>query len=217
MPTISIENYLKAIWHLQRASERVKTKSLATHLGVAQPSATNMLKALEGHGYVEYAAYRGARLTPSGQQVALKVIRNHRLIEAFLVETLGYSWADVHDEAERLEHAVSDELIDRIDAFLGHPVADPHGDPIPTPEGRIDAQDTLPLDEAVPGTTVQIVRVLAQEPDILRHLAEMMLVPGAEARVLRIDPYEGPVWLQTEGEHAIGRPLASRLRVRALG
>ena len=92
MPTISIENYLKAIWHLQRASERVKTKSLATHLGVAQPSATNMLKALEGHGYVEYAAYRGARLTPSGQHGgALKVIRNHRLIEAFLVETLGYS------------------------------------------------------------------------------------------------------------------------------
>lgn len=214
MPSVSIENYLKAIWHLEQEGHRVKTKALATELDVAQPSATNMLKTLEGLGYVDYAPYRGARLTSEGRQAALRVIRNHRLIEAFLVATLGYSWEEVHAEAERLEHAVSDTLIDRMDAFLGHPIADPHGDPIPTAEGILTPHDALPLLDAEAGQHVEIVRALDQSSDVLRYLAELGLIPGAQAEVLSLEPFDGPLRVRTDGEHAISRALAGRLLVR---
>ncbi|MFU8806125.1 MAG: metal-dependent transcriptional regulator, partial [Bradymonadaceae bacterium] len=161
MPTISVENYLKAIFHLQSElpENRVKTKELAETLEISLPSVTSMLKSLGDDGLVEYVPYKGARLTPRGRKVALKVIRNHRLIEVFLVRTLGYTWDEVHAEAERLEHAISDKLADRIDDFLARPRFDPHGDPIPRSDGTLPAEPLVSLTQMQPGQCGVLRRV----------------------------------------------------------
>lgn len=212
MPTVSVENYLKAIWSLQQAAERVKTKALADRLHVSPPSATQMLRTLEGMGFVTYTPYQGASLTPEGTRAALQVIRKHRLVEAFLVATLGYAWDEVHDEAERLEHAVSDDLVNRIDAFLSHPEVDPHGDPIPTAAGTIRSHGAGSLSELPDGTSARILRVLDQDPEVLRYLDDRGLVPGARVRVLRREPFDGPLHLDVDGsEHVLSAALAGDL------
>lgn len=213
--TVSTENYLKAIYHAQGdTSERVKTKALADRLGISLPSVTGMLKSLAEDGLVDYQPYRGVRLTPRGRRAALRVIRHHRLIEAFLVDTLGYSWDEVHAEAEILEHAVSDKLAARIDRYLGFPTHDPHGDPIPTSEGKIRRGEGLTLSESRVGKAARIARVLDQAPEILRYLDSLGLSLGATVTVLEVMPFDGPVRLSCNGqERTISRALASRVVV----
>jgi DtxR family transcriptional regulator, Mn-dependent transcriptional regulator len=215
MPTPSVENYLKAVYHLEtREDERVKTKQIAQKLDISLPSVTSMLKSLGEEGLVDYRPYHGARLTDSGTKAALRVIRNHRLIEVFLVQTLGYSWDEVHDEAERLEHAVSEELVSRIDDFLGQPKFDPHGDPIPTAEGEVHRPEAMPLSDATPGSRYRVERVLDQEPEVLRYLDKIGLTLATIFEVREVLSFDGQMFLELDGaDAAISRSLASRLLV----
>ncbi len=216
MPTISVEDYLKTIYHLQgdEPEERVKTKALAEQMELSQPSVTNMLKTLSEDGLIEYQPYRGARLTEQGNRIALRVIRNHRLIEVFLVQTLNYTWDEVHAEAERLEHAMSEKLAERIDQFLSHPRFDPHGDPIPTADGQLHRHDAIPLSDVRPQMRVRIERVLDQEPEVLRYLEAIQLIPGVMAEVLNVLSFDGQMFIRlNNSEVSISQSLASRLLV----
>lgn len=215
MPSETAENYLKALFHLgNRGTEPVRTKDLAERIGVRLPSATNMVKALSDRGLATWRPYRGAELTEAGRLEALRVIRKHRLIEVFLVRTLEMGWDEVHAEAERLEHAVSDRLLDRIDAMLGHPQSDPHGDPIPTAEGTLQVPEGVWLKDCEEGTSWRLVRVHDQEAALLRYLASKGLVPGAEIIVLEVEPFEGPIHVRTdEGESWLARSVVARLLV----
>lgn len=214
--SVSVENYLKEIYHGQSdGTERVKTKELADRLGISLPSVTGMLKSLAEEGLVDYEPYRGVRLTARGRRIALRVIRNHRLIESFLCEALGFSWDEVHAEAEVLEHAASDKLIERIDRYLGFPACDPHGDPIPTAEGKMGrGGEGTSLLTVKPGAPVRITRVLDQQPEVLRYLNELGLAIGSEVKVLEVMPFDGPLRLSCKsGVQTISRSLASRLVV----
>lgn len=215
MPTPSVENYLKAIYHLQgQGDERVKTKELASELDVSHSSVTSMLKSLSRDGLVDYEPYKGAVLTEDGVHAALKVIRNHRLIEIFLVKTLDFDWDEVHDEAERLEHAMSDKLADRIDDFLGRPKFDPHGDPIPTAEGEIEHPGGVPLDEIEAGQEVRIERVLDQDPEVLRYLESVGLTPSTRLDVVDVLAIDGQMSIRLDDEtQTVSKALASRLLV----
>src|SRR6476619_6467004 len=182
LPSQTVENYLKTIYlaqaDLKSADALVPMGQVASAIGVVPGTATTMVKALTESGLVEYEPYAGVRLTPAGQKLAALVLRRHRLIELFLVKVMGMSWTEVHDEAEHLEHAVSDRLIARIDEMLGRPAVDPHGDPIPDPDGtvsrtRYDTLLTCPLHTAV---TVQ--RVSDQDPEFLRFVERHELKPG---------------------------------------
>lgn len=223
MATISVEDYLKTIYHLeQRAQAPVKTKEIADALGVALPSVTSMLKALSGAGLVSYAKYQGAQLSEEGTKVALNVVRKHRLVEVFLVQTLGYSWDEVHAEAERLEHAMSDELAARIDQHLGFPRFDPHGDPIPDADGHLPPAERGPaivLDAAPIGVPLRLERVLDQDPELLRYLERVGLVPGADCRIEDKLAFDGMVFLIVAPDRSVSltRTLAARLHVTVLG
>jgi DtxR family Mn-dependent transcriptional regulator len=190
----SMEDCLKAVYELARSrgNGSASTTDLAHLLGVAPPSVSGMMRRLAESGLVEYEPYHGARLTDAGQRVALRTLRRHRVLETYLTRALGLSWDLVHDEAERLEHAASDELIDRMAAVLGHPTVDPHGAPIPTAEGAIDERPLTPLSELGVGDRVCIVRVSDDDPDRLRYLAELGLVPGVVITIERRQPYGGP-------------------------
>lgn len=214
MPSISTENYLKAVFHLQRDSDRVTTSALAEMLGVTHPSATKMIKALAGAGWIDHIPYGGVRLTDAGERAALRVIRKHRLIEVFLVDVLGYGWDEVHDEAERLEHAVSDALADRLDVFLGYPAHDPHGDPIPNSRGELVRRDAVSLAELEAGRPARVTRVLDQDTAVLRYLAEVGVRPDAAVTVIEAMPFEGPLRLRVgDADAVLGRPLARRVLV----
>jgi DtxR family Mn-dependent transcriptional regulator len=223
MATTSVEDYIKTIYHLeQRGAGPVKTKELAEALGVALPSVTSMLKSLASSGLVQYERYRGAQLTEAGQRLALNVVRKHRLVEVFLVKTLGYTWDEVHDEAEQMEHAISDELAARIDRYLGYPTVDPHGDPIPDAEGRLPTVDGSPsrsLVGAPLGVALRVERVLDQDPELLRYLERVGLIPGAVCRVEEVLPFDGMMCVVVEPERPVSltRALAVRLLVRFAG
>lgn len=198
MPTISVENYLKAIYHLDPLGESlVKNKAIAERLEISLPSVTAMLKSLSDEELVSYTRYKGVSLTPEGRSQALKVIRKHRLIELFLVNTLDYSWDEVHIEAERLEHAVSEDLASRIEEFLGHPRVDPHGDPIPTADGQVLSSHAIPLSQCVPPCSLSVERVLDQSPDLLRYLKGLHIMPGEIIEVTHIQDFDGQVSLRT--------------------
>jgi DtxR family transcriptional regulator, Mn-dependent transcriptional regulator len=210
----AVENYLKAIYTLQFSHPQVSTSLLAEHIGVKPASVTGMLKTLAEMNLVSYTPYRGVELTGAGQQIALEVVRHHRLIELYLVEALGYSWDEVHDEAEALEHVISEKLEARIAARLGDPSFDPHGDPIPTLEGTLPDGDDVSLADMDVGAGGGIVRVSDQHPDRLRYLAELGLVPGAELEVVASAPFDGPVSVRIGGVvHAIDRRLARAIYV----
>lgn len=192
------EDYLKQLFLLEEAlGGSVPTQALAERLGVKPPSVTEMLKKLKALGLVEHSPYRGARLTEAGRKVALEVLRHHRLLETYLHQTLGYGWEEVHEEAERLEHVISEALEERIAEALGHPPFDPHGDPIPTPELTLPQHPALPLSEAPLGE-VRVVRALAQDPGTLNLLAHLHLRPGARLKVL--ERGEAGVRVEVEGE-----------------
>lgn len=203
MPSLTVENYLKSILQLaiEEQSEWVSPGRLATALEVVPGTVTNMLKTLSESGLAKYKPYSGVCLTKQGRTLALRMIRRHRLLELFLVRTLDLKWDQVHAEAENMEHAVSDALIDRIDEFLGHPETDPHGDPIPSANGdmRGATGTAVSLAECAPPAELRVSRVLNQTPDFLRFLAEKGLRPGARLAVEQHSPEAGVVTIRVEG------------------
>jgi DtxR family Mn-dependent transcriptional regulator len=211
------EDYLKAIWKLGRDG-RVSTSALASELGVSAASATGMLKKLASLRLVEHEPYKGASLTPAGERVALEVVRHHRLLELYLTQALGLGWDEVHDEADRLEHHLSEEVEAKIDAVLGFPRRDPHGDPIPSVELELARELTQPLSEVAEGAAAVVARVPAEDGGLLRYLAEVGLAPDREVVVVEQGPFGGPVTVEIDGRrHAIGRELATRIEVGAGG
>lgn len=222
-PSSTVENYLKAIYQAEMAhAERgvlVPMGQLANALGVVAGTATTMVKALADSGLVKYEPYAGVRLTAAGQKLAALVLRRHRLIELFLVKVLDMSWAEVHAEAEHLEHAASDRLIDRIDAMLGRPAVDPHGDPIPDPDGAIVTRQyqsllTCPLD-----TPVVLARVINQDTEFLRFLENNELTPGRSLRVETRDVAADHVMVRRIDDQPvmIGMRAAAKLLVAPSG
>jgi DtxR family Mn-dependent transcriptional regulator len=211
--TVAVQDYLKAIYALESEGERVTTSALATRMGVRAPSVTAMTKRLADLGLVERAPYRGVVLTEAGQRGALEVLRHHRLLESYLVDRLGLGLDQVHAEAELLEHALSEELEAKIDAELGFPTHDPHGDPIPDRELRLEHRSGRTLADLVPGEQVAVARVPDGDPELLRYLSELGLVPGSNVEIVAYAPFAGPVTVRTErGDHAISLELADRIR-----
>jgi DtxR family Mn-dependent transcriptional regulator len=212
-----MEDYLKAVYRLRDSVEpggQVTTQRLADELGVTGPSVTNMVKRLHDLRLLSHTRYHGVELTPAGEKIALEVIRHHRLLELYLAETLGYPWDEVHAEAERLEHHVSEELEARMDSVLGHPTRDPHGDPIPSREGRIDSVSALSLVDLDPGERATVSRVSDRDPEQLRYLGGLGLYPGATVAVAERLPFDGPLRIEVAGtEHIIGRSLAAAVHV----
>lgn len=209
-----MQDYLKAIYRLQEEGAP-STKALADALQVTPASATNMIKRLAELELVTHEPYQGVRLTERGELVALEVLRHHRLIELFLVETLGLSWDQVHDEAEVLEHHISEELEARIAEFLGHPEHDPHGDPIPKLNGDIAPVDGRPLVELHNGASGELVRVANQDPEVLRFLGDHGLYPGTSVRIERVDTPAGVVLVEVAGEHVhLGMDVAGSLYLK---
>lgn len=210
--TSSVEDYLKAIYQLSGSAKSASTTDIAHALGLAAPSVSGMMKRLAEQGLIEHLPYKGATLTRAGRRAALRMIRRHRLIEAYLVQLLGYTWDTVHDEAERLEHAVSDDLVERMADALGNPRFDPHGDPIPTADGRIEAVPTVPLPDFEVGEPGRINRVDSASPEKLRWLAEAGLMPGVGFIMLAQQPFDGPVTIEVDGaEQVVGHDLALQL------
>ena len=210
--TVAVQDYLKAIYALESSEERVTTSALAGRMSVSAPSATAMTKRLAELGLVERAPYRGVALTDEGRRGALEVLRHHRLLESYLVDRLGLSLADVHAEAELLEHALSEELEAKIDAELGYPTHDPHGDPIPDSELRVTLGLQRTLIDLEPGDLATISRIPDGDPELLRYLGELGLVPGSEVELVAFAPFGGPVTVRTDtGEHAISLELADRI------
>jgi DtxR family Mn-dependent transcriptional regulator len=210
----AIQDYLKEIYKLQARGGRATTTQLARAMGVAPSSATAMVKKLAALGLAEHARYRGVTLTAPGERVALEVIRHHRLLEQYLAETLGLSIDAVHAEADRLEHALSEELEALIDKSLGYPTHDPHGDPIPDADLNVDRAALKPLAELEPGIRATVRRVPDGNSELLRYLDRLALVPGQVVEVRASAPFGGPVTVLTSGaEHAISRELACQIGV----
>lgn len=210
--TRSVEDYLKAIYHLSSKGEPAGTNDIAHLLALSPPSVSGMIKRLAEQGLIAHAPYRGSELTDQGRRLALRMVRRHRLLEAYLVEFLGYDWDTVHEEAERLEHAVSETLIERMAAALGNPRADPHGDPIPMADGTIHEFVFNPLPDIATGSVVEIRRVNASEPERLRYLASLGLKPGTVVTLLDRQPFNGPISIRTgTHDHVIGHDLAMGL------
>jgi DtxR family Mn-dependent transcriptional regulator len=207
--TRSAEDYLKAIYHLTEGGNAASTNELAQVLDLAPASVSGMLRRLAEQGLVEHEPYRGVTLAREGRRVALRMLRRHRLIEAYLVAHLGYTWDTVHDEAERLEHAVSDALVERMAKVLGNPLEDPHGDPIPGPDGALAELVYVPLSDVAPNEEVEVRRVTTSQPDRLRYLGAAGLMPGTRVRVTAAEPFQGPIRLQIgKKEQVIGYELA---------
>lgn len=209
--TRSAEDYLKAIYLLSPDAP-ASTTQIAERLDLTPASVSGMIRRLSGQGLLAHEPYRGVTLTPAGRRIALRMLRRHRLIEAYLVQFLGYRWDDVHAEAELLEHAVTDALAERMAAALGHPRFDPHGDPIPDRDGLIDELPYSPLPTLPVGAHAELRRVDTGDPGRLRYLAATGLVPGAEVSLVDRQPFKGPVTVRVEGvDRVIAHDLAMLL------
>jgi DtxR family Mn-dependent transcriptional regulator len=215
----AVQDYAKAIYVLEeRGDAAVTTNALAERLGVTAGSASAMVKRLDELGLVHHVPYRGVGLTDDGRRVALEVLRHHRLLERFLSEELDVPWDRVHAEAEVLEHVLSEELEERIAAKLGHPSYDPHGDPIPTREGEVEAAETRALVDLEPGERGVLVRVSDSNPAMLRYLAEKGIAPGMELEMTGREPFGGPLAVRSgKRELRLGRELAAVMRMRMEG
>lgn len=216
IPSLTTENYVKAIYQLggHESDQVVATGAIARKLSVSPGSVTAMLKTLRDAELVQYAPYEGVRLTSSGVKLALRVLRRHRLIELFLSQTLDLPWDEVHEEAEHMEHAVSDRLIDRIDAYLGNPDSDPHGDPIPRSDGTVQSSDGTALTEFPVGQPFRLVRVLDQSGDFLRFLTESGLELSAVGEVIEHTPYAATTTVRVDGRTTVlSQPVAEKLIV----
>jgi DtxR family transcriptional regulator, Mn-dependent transcriptional regulator len=219
LPSSTVENYLKAIYQGQVAlapgARLVSMGHVAAALGVTPGTATTMVKALAESGLADYEPYSGVRLSAAGEKLAGLVLRRHRLVESFLVQVMGMSWAEVHDEAEQLEHVVSERLIERIDEMLGRPTHDPHGDPIPTPEGTIPADHLENLLTCPLATRLRVTRIADQDPAFLRFIEEHHLKPGQAIEVEERDAAADAVRVRSESglPITIGARAASKLLV----
>lgn len=212
--TQSMQDYMKFIYELEQAEGKATTSSLAELVGVADASVTNMVKKLADLGLVEHEPYRGVTLTPAGEKVALEVLRHHRLIELYLATALGYPWDIAHDEAEKLEHVISEYFEDRIDQLLGYPKVDVHGSPIPTKEGQVDEQNYVLLAGLSPGDRATIRRILDRDHKVLSYLSTIGLTLGIEMEVIKRHPFEGPITVETGSErHIISLELARNIFV----
>jgi DtxR family Mn-dependent transcriptional regulator len=214
----SVEDYLKTIYHLSSQGGFASTSEIAASLAVAAPSVSGMIRRLSETGLIEHVPYRGVQLTNQGRRAALKMIRRHRVIELYLTQRLGYDWDGVHDEADRLEHAVSDELIERMSGALGDPRYDPHGAPIPTAAGEIEEAALVTVADAALGARLELRQVGTEEPGRLRFFADQGLVPGITLTITQRQPFNGPttVSLGSTGEQVIGLELARLLWCREI-
>ncbi len=216
LKSTSVQNFLKTVYSLQQQMERASTNALAEALSIQAPSVTDMAQRLEEANLVDYQKYRGVVLTPEGEQLALQIIRRHRLIELYLVAELGYELSEVHDEAEHLEHAVSDRFIDALAQKLDHPLIDPHGDPIPGADGTITRRELSPLTEWPLHTSAVVSRIKATNPEMLQHILDRNFKLATQVEVLARDPFDGPltVWLD-DTERVIGHNVAACILVEA--
>src|SRR5918993_2693958 len=216
-PSSSVGDYLKAVWELAEGSGgSASTKGVAARLSVSSASVSNMFARLQEMGLVRYERYRGAALTGRGREEALRLVRRHRLIETFLLQHLGYDWQEGHEEAERLEHAVSDGVTERLAELLGHPDHDPHGDPIPSAEGTLEVEESFALSQAVAGQRVRISKVSDEDAAMLDYFGDRNLVPGRRLRVREVRALDGVVTVEDEDAevYTLGEPLARSIFVR---
>jgi DtxR family Mn-dependent transcriptional regulator len=209
----SVEDYLKAIYVLQSEGGTASTTNIAKALNVSSASVTNMLKRLAKMNLLEHESYKGAKLTAAGDKIALEVLRHHRLLELYLKDVMGYSWDEVHDEAENLEHHISEQFEDRIAELLNHPTHDPHGDPIPTKDGVMPEMAQLSILQAEEKVPYIIGRVKDQDPELLRYLEKIGVIPGVKIEVIEKTPFNGPVKvkLEKDQEQTLGHAVASEV------
>ena len=208
----AVGDYLKAIWSLSRDGP-ASTNGIAERLGFTPASVSGMLARLADAGLVDHVRYRGATLTEVGRREALRLVRRHRLIETFMIRELGYGWDEVHEEAETIEHAVSDRFAERLADLLGHPSHDPHGDPIPSSDGSLPTTPDVPLDQVAEGAELRVARLLSQESDTLAYLADHGIQPGAQLRVVGREPHGGLVEVEVAGRRlSLSQPLARSVR-----
>jgi len=212
MLTAPVEDYLKAIYAIGKGTGAAATNEIAQRLALAPASVSGMVRRLADQGLLAYERYHGVKLTESGRRAALRTLRRHRVIEAYLSQALGYAWDRVHDEAERLEHAASDELVDRMAATIGEPEVDPHGAPIPTRDGSVDETEYTSLADLAVGVPGIVMRVTDEDPAMLRYLGELSVVPGKRITVKSRAPYGGPITLAVgRQELSIGPALAANV------
>lgn len=210
----AIEDYLKTIYTLAEVESPVSTSRVAEARQVKAGSVTNMLQRLAKLNLVNYEKHYGVTLTKAGEKIALEVLRHHRLIELYLIEALGFSWDEVHEQADILEHVISEKLEERIAAALGHPNFDPHGDPIPGKDGTIVSLDYQPLSTLAVGESAIVARIVEDNSELLRYLAGLGLIPGTTIRVLDIAPFDGPITIDVEGTNkVVGLPVAQEVLV----
>ena len=214
MLSAAIQDYLKVIYQVQREKGKVTTSALAERLSVSSASVTNMVKKLAEMKLVKHTPYRQVVLTPAGEKIALEIVRHHRLLELYLAEVMGYSWDQVHEEAEKLEHVISEEFEERMSAALGHPSVDPHGHPIPAKDGTITVLEHGRLSDLPIGSRGVVRRVDDRDPDCLRYLQRRGLVLNARIEVLRREPFDGPLVVRVgSDEHHLGLEVARRVFV----
>lgn len=212
--TQSVQDYLKRIYELTEGGAPASTNDLARELNISAPSVTGMVKKLasEKPPLLEYQKHQGVRLTPAGKKAALEVIRHHRLLETWLVQTLGYTWDEVHEEAERLEHVISEDFERRIAAALGHPTRDPHGELIPTEDLTMPLDESTPLSALRPNQSATIQRVNAQDPDLLRHLDKLGLTPGIQIKVIEYSAYDHNLTIKVgRRTHVLGLNITTKI------
>ena len=213
-----ISDCLKVIYTMQERGRKVSTSAVSEHLGVSDATVTMLFKDFASAGWVEHTPYRGVRLTPLGERKAMEVIRHHRLLELYLARELGYSWDKVHDEADKLEHVISEEFEDKLDALLGHPTIDPHGDPIPSKDGVVVVREGQTLQQLLEGQTALILRVNDQDPDKLRYLGTLGMYPETRVELVYRAPFGGPLRIlvgeqSQQVEHIVGPELAEHIIV----
>lgn len=210
----SMEDYLKAIFQLGKLETQVSTSALADYLKVAPASVTNMCKKLAELHLVDYEPYRGVTFTPAGKKIVLEIVRHHRLIELYLAEALGVPWDRVHEEAEKLEHVISEDLEERMAAVLGDPKFDPHGAPIPSRSGHVHEHDSGRLVDMETGDRLIVVEVDDRDPELLRYLGQLGIYPGTKITILVRAPFNGPLTLTSGGnEYSLGYQAAELIRV----
>ena len=218
MITQAIQDYLKVIFKLANNGEAVSTNAIAERLQISQASVTSMMKKLSDLKLITHRPYYGVELTQTGQKIALEIIRHHRLLELYLAEALGYSWDRVHDEAEKLEHVISEEFEDKMAKILGDPTADPHGAPIPSKDGEIEERTLIPLTSAEAGQKVLVKQVSDNDPEMLRYLGEIGIFPEVKLHILEKAPFGGPLLVQVgEGKHHLGGTVTDNIMIIANG
>src|SRR6266581_1982134 len=216
-----ISDCLKVIYAMQERGQKVTTSAVHEQLGVSDATVTMLFKDFAEAGWVEHMPYRGVRLTPLGERKAMEIIRHHRLLELYLARELGYSWDKVHDEADKLEHVISEEFEERLDALLGYPTVDPHGDPIPSKDGIVTTRKGLMLSQLSEGQSAQVLRVSDQDSEKLCYLGQLGLYPEVRVQLVERAPFGGPLRVRVgeapdHVEHMLGVELASQIQVIVL-